>query len=365
MPGDSLVSLFSGAMGLDLGLHAAGFETVACAETDEACLQTIRKNRPKLKVYEDVRDVTKASVGEAPCLVAGGPPCQSFSTMGKRGSLGDPRGQLVFEFERVVSELKPRFFVMENVKGLVSSGNVLGMILGDFEGMGYKVAHGVVDAVDYGVPQFRERLLVVGSRDGEDVFVPAPTHFQRHQLGSMRWRTLGDAIQWLEDPGEFKEFPEERKRWLEKIPPGGNWKSLAEAEQKEAMKGAFDSRGGKTGFYRRLSFDEPSPTLVTSPAQKATLLCHPVQTRPLGTNEYKAIQQFPNYWGIEGSVKDVYRQVGNAVPVGLGEAIGRALRAVMQGVATVRSDRKAPRQPMAAEDELDRAARAENPELYA
>jgi DNA (cytosine-5)-methyltransferase 1 len=369
----SVLSLFTGAMGLDLGLEAAGFDVVVCAEADPRCGETIRKNKPKLKMATDVREMTERHVGNAGldlsdlALVAGGPPCQSWSTMGKRLGFDDPRGLLVMEFGRVVREFRPRFFVMENVKGLATMASpdgrlALDVILEEFADIGYKTVHGVLDAVDHGAPQFRERLFVIGSRDGEDVFLPEPSHFRRHQDPGMRWRTLRAIERVLTDPGPCLEFSPKRKALLERIPPGGNWKSLDEAGRREVMGKASFEGGGNTGYFRRLSWDEPCPTLVTSPVQKSTILCHPDETRPLSAAEYALVQQFPTWWEFSGELADVYRQVGNAVPGCLGRAVGLALRATMEGGHTVESARlregiKGKRKPRE-EDELVDAGRA-------
>lgn len=281
--------------------------------------------------------------------VVGGPPCQSFSTAGRRESLNDPRGSLFMEFAHVIETIRPRFFVMENVKGLVSAsvskpekgkdkkdyteeekpGSALEIILNTFRNLGYKLEYDVVDAVYFGVPQFRERLIIIGSRDHEDIFLPFPTHFPKHQNPDYRWRTIRDSIKDLEDSSETcGTFSDERIKYLKHVPMGGNWRSLPQELQKSAMGGAYESGGGKTGFYRRLDYNQPAPTLVTSPTQKATLLCHPVQHRPLNVREYARIQQFPDDWKIEGKAEDVYRQIGNAVPIGLGKAIGQVLISV-------------------------------------
>ncbi len=353
------ISLFSGAMGLDLGLEESGFEAVVCVENDKSCVKTIEINRPHLPYHRDITQATtkeilktaKLKVGEAD-LVVGGPPCQSFSTAGKRLSTKDPRGNLIYNFLKVVSEAKPRFFVMENVKGLISAainhrpldkrgiiplkkdeelGSVFSQLLEDMDKIGYKIIWKVVDAVNYGAPQFRERLIIIGSRDGEDIFIPQQTHFMMHQNPNYRWVTLGQAIINLEDdPGRCSRFSTERARILDKIKSGKNWRSLSPNEIKKALGGAYNSSGGKTGFYRRLTYDEPCPTLVTSPVQKATMLCHPTRTRPLSTLEYARIQEFPEYWNFYGSVADIYRQIGNAVPVKLGKAIGEMLHSVVR-----------------------------------
>ena len=324
-------------MGLDLGLEQAGIHGIVCAECDEACRLTISSNRPYVKVIDDVRKVTSQTAPLKPFLVHGGPPCQSFSTMGKRLAFSDPRGMLAYEFGRVVDELRPRFFVMENVKGMLSakvpwdpSLSVIDELERNFGSLGYRIAKGVVDAVNYGVPQFRERVLLIGSRDGEDVFLPAPTHFPCHQREEFRHRILKDALSKDMDPaGPGLCFSDGIRKYLVHVKPGENWRSIPQSLQKQAMGGV--KTGGNTGFYRRLSMDEPSPTLVTSPIQKATLMCHPDEDRPLSLKEYARIQQFPDYWVFQGPLSDCYRQIGNAVPVGLGKAIGEALVATVQG----------------------------------
>ena len=174
-------------------------------------------------------------------------------------------------------------------------------MLDEFNKLGYTTVYGVLDAVNYGVPQFRERLIIIGSRDHENIFLPMPSHFQMHQKKDYLWHTLRDAIFDLEDnPGECTRFSNDRLDFLKMVPEGGNWKDLPPERIKEAMGGAYLSGGGKVGFYRRLSYDQPSPTLVTSPVQKASMLCHPTQDRPLSVSEYARIQQFPDDWVFGG-----------------------------------------------------------------
>ena len=354
-----VVSLFSGAMGLDLGLNQAGLKVTVSQDIDRWCIETMRRNG-HTAVEGDVRELVAADPSckfllKASGLrkgsifaVVGGPPCQPFSTAGKRQGVEDARGQLFEEFIKVVAALKPRFFVMENVKGLASmpsdpldkqSKPVLKTILESFAASGYRTVHGVLDAVHYGTPQFRERLVIVGSRDNENIFLPAPTHFHRHQDPALRWRTMGDALADIKDAGPHAKFSPAVNRFLKLVPEGGNWKSLPANLAQEAMGGAFESGGGKVGFYRRLGFAEPSPTLVTSPVQKATMLCHPTELRPLSVREYARLQQFPDDWKFEGSTAEGYRQIGNAVPVTLGRAIGQMLIAVAQGNAEVKVKR--------------------------
>jgi len=367
------ISLFSGAMGLDLGLEDAGLDILVSQDIDSWCIKTMIANN-RSHISGDIKQLleedpecsflikkTGLSPGEA-FAVVGGPPCQAFSTAGKRLSIHDPRGSLFMQFCHVIQKMQPRFFVMENVKGLLSApvlhrshanrnkgplldeekpGSAFEVIRKEFDKLGYKIIFGVLDAVYYGVPQFRERLIIIGSRDNENIFLPAPTHFQQHQNPEYRWRTLGDAIQDLEnEPGPCSSFSTDRKKYLHMVPEGGNWRSLPLDLIPAAMGGAYQSGGGKSGFYRRLDYNQPSPTIVTSPVQKATMLCHPVKDRPLSVLEYARIQQFPlDKWKIEGNMSDCYRQIGNAVPIGLGKAVGQVLRSVAEGNAKVHTKR--------------------------
>lgn len=356
---DSLksISLFSGAQGLDIGLGLAGVDIVLGQDVEPSCVQTMAANGHR-GVAGDIRNIDAATLlsdaglarGE-PFLVCGGPPCQPFSTAGKRLGINDPRGSLFMDFVRMIDEMRPRFFVMENVKGLLSAklkdadgketgAKVLDIVLDAFSKLHYKTVYGLLDAVNYGVPQFRERFVMIGSRDNEPVFLPVPTHFQQHQNAGSRWVTLGQVIKDLEQtPGECEAFPENRLQYLRMVPEGGNWKDLPESVTQAAMGGAYASDGGKVGFYRRLSYSQPSPTVVTSPVQKATMMCHPTQDRPLSVAEYARIQQFPDNWVITGTMAEKYKQIGNAVPVGLAHAIGDAIMATASGQAEVKVKR--------------------------
>jgi len=239
-----VISLFSGAMGLDMGLERAGFNVVYATDVEKTMVDTIRKNFGNIPaVAQDVRDLTAEEIlfttglekGE-PFLVCGGPPCQPYSTAGLRLSLKDPRGSLFMDFIRLIEGIRPRFFIMENVVGLTSArikhvpgikknerslspeekkGSALKAVLNEFDKLGYEITWGVLNAVDYGVPQFRERLFILGSRDHEGVFLPRPTHFQIHQEEQHRWRTLGDAIQHLINvPSECATFTRQRLKYL-------------------------------------------------------------------------------------------------------------------------------------------------------
>ena len=357
------VSLFSGAMGLDLGLERAGFQTRVAVESDPDAVATIRINRPDVHVFErpiegvstaEILEKAAVEVGELD-LVAGGPACQSFSTAGKRRSLDDPLGQLFYEFMRVVDEARPRFFLMENVRGLLSAavrhrplaerGGGYPPLEGDeelgsaFEKMtarlqesGYYVVFDVLNAADFGVAQTRQRLVVLGSRDGVQLSMPTATHGAEPAPGLPPWKTLREALQGLhEDEPEYMEFVPSRREHFRGVPPGGNWRDLPRRARSKALGSAEDSWGGRTGFFRRLSWDAPSPTLNTNPDYKATALCHPEVARPLSVSEYARVQGFPDDWTVSGSTRAKYRQLGNAVPVELAAALGHAIRVASRG----------------------------------
>jgi len=171
------------------------------------------------------------------------------------------------------------------------------------------------------------RLIFIGSRDGEDVFLPRPTHAKGGK-GRPAWVTLRKGLATLKDPRpEFLPFADGRRKLLRQLKAGQNWSDLPARLHEEALGGAFDSWGGRCGFCRRLAWDDPSPTLTTDPRGRATTLCYPAKTRPLSVREYARLQQFPDNWELAGETSSKYQQLGNAVPVGLGHAIGRALLA--------------------------------------
>ncbi|MDR1537103.1 MAG: DNA cytosine methyltransferase [Clostridiales bacterium] len=350
-----VISLFSGAMGMDIGLSKSGLNVRIGQDVDRTCVDTVEANNCKA-ILGDIQEIQPERLLEAaglsaaePFLVCGGPPCQPFSTAGMRLGLNDPRGSLFKDFVRMLLAIRPRFFIMENVKGLMSAQvldggkpveSALEVVLDEVTSLGYRTVYGVLDAVNYGAPQFRERFVLVGSRDHEGIFLPVPTRFQTHQDPSYRWRTLRSAIGDLEgDHGECAHFAAERLAYLKMVPEGGNWRSLPPDLVEKAMGGAFRSGGGKVGFYRRLSYDQPAPTLVTSPVQKASMLCHPVLDRPLSVKEYARIQQFPDEWSFAGSMASKYKQIGNAVPIGLAEALGQVLISVADGSSTIETKR--------------------------
>ncbi len=367
------IGLFAGAFGLDLGMEKAGFQTVSVVEIDPDAAKTIALNRSHLSESAVPRDIQQVSAhtlleeggrvldlgrplrpGEVD-LVTGGPPCQPFSTAGKRMSVGDPRGSLFKDFIRIVDAVQPRFFIMENVRGLLSApiqhrphckrgagysplepdelpGSALQVVLAEMERLGYTVAPPrLLDAADYGVPQNRTRVIFIASRDGQPVTVPLPTHSKDGIGGLPQWCTLKEALTGLVDlKPEYISYAESRLKYLRLLKAGQNWRYLPDNLKQEAMGGAYNSGGGKVGFYRRLSWNKPSPTVTTSPHQKATDMCHPEELRPLSVRECARIQTFPDDWVFYGSTASKYRQIGNAVPVVLGKALGEHINKLIK-----------------------------------
>ncbi|MBN7809844.1 DNA cytosine methyltransferase [Algoriphagus sp. H41] len=357
------LSFFSGAMGLDIGLEKAGFQTLLASEIDKACRKTILKNRPNIALVGDISNYSPSQIRfvagldpkEEIDLVVGGPPCQAFSTAGKRKGFEDERGNVFLTFIDMVIGLNPRFAVIENVRGLLSAplthiphkdrnaeslffdernlaGGALKFAIDKLKSAGYSLNFNLYNAANFGTPQKRERVIILCSRDTEKLPYLEPTHSEDAEAGLEAWNTFRAAVSDLrEEEQEHLNFPEKRLRYYRRLSAGQNWRNLPTELQKEAMGASYYSGGGKTGFLRRINWDEPSPTLVTHPAMPATDLCHPEQNRPLSVQEYKRVQQFPDDWEITGTLLEKYKQIGNAVPVGLGLAVGRHLLKVIKG----------------------------------
>jgi DNA (cytosine-5)-methyltransferase 1 len=357
------LSFFSGAMGLDQGLEAEGIEVVLASEIDEAARRTISTNKPEIALIGDITDYDAHSIKKAAglsCnqdidLIVGGPPCQAFSTAGKREGFEDQRGNVFLTFIDRIIELQPRFAVLENVRGLLSAplthrpheqrgfgyppltpdeekGGALEFILNRISQAGYGISFNLYNAANYGSYQKRERVVIVCSRDGKQLPYLTPTHSEDGSYGLPKWRTVRQAFKGLAKVDHhFVKFPEKRLRYYRLLKAGQYWKHLPVELQKEALGASYFAGGGKTGFLRRLHWDEPSPTLVTHPAMPATDLAHPVEDRPLSVEEYKRLQEFPDSWKIEGTLIEQYRQIGNAVPASLGSAIARLIKTHMSG----------------------------------
>lgn len=328
------IELFAGAGGLALGIERAGFETVALNEFDADACATLRKNRPEWNVIEgDVAEISQLDLEEYFSLrrgelelLSGGAPCQAFSYAGKKLGLEDARGTLFYHYATFLEKLQPKMFLFENVRGLLShdKGKTYKTITAIFEQAGYHIQKKVLNAWDYGVPQKRERLITVGIRKdlAEKIHFEFPVPHEYKPV-------LRDVL--LDCPkSEGTLYSEHKAKIFELVPPGGYWKDIDPEIAKEYMKSCWNMGGGRTGILRRLSLDEPSLTVLTSPSQKQTDRCHPLEARPFTVRENARCQTFPDDWEFCGSVSSQYKQVGNAVPVNLAYEVGVKLREALE-----------------------------------
>lgn len=320
------IELFAGAGGLALGIEKAGFDTIGLIEFDSAAVATLKYNRPSWNViHDDIANISKLDLeeyflikkGELD-LLSGGAPCQSFSYAGKRLGLEDTRGTLFYHYAVFLEKLQPKMFLFENVKGLTShdKGKTYETILNVFESEGYTVQSKVLNAWDYGVAQKRERMIMVGIRND----LASKTSFEYPEAHKYK-PVLRDILMDC-PPSQGMQYSEQKRKIFELVPPGGYWRDIPEDIAKEYMKSTWDMGGGRTGILRRMSLDEPSLTVLTSPTQKQTERCHPLEARPFTVRENARIQSFPDSWVFQGSIGNQYKQVGNAVPVNLAYEVG-------------------------------------------
>ncbi len=324
------IELFAGGGGLALGMEKAGFKHILLNEFDKSACATLRTNRPNWNVVEgDIHDVSFKEYEGKVDFLSGGFPCQAFSYAGNKGGFEDARGTLFFELARAVKEVKPKVFMGENVKGLYThdKGHTFEVIKSVIADLGYTLVEPqVLKAIQYQVPQKRERLILIAIRNdiADKVQFHYPSPYNR--VVTLRDAFFKGILYNCDVPeSEGQKYPKRKKEIMERVPMGGYWKDLPDDLQREYMKGSYFMGGGKTGIARRLSLDEPSLTLTCAPAMKQTERCHPTETRPLTVREYARIQTFPDDWEFCGNMTDKYKQIGNAVPVNLAAAVGRSL----------------------------------------
>lgn len=323
------IELFAGAGGLALGVEKAGFNTLGLIEYDKDAADTLKKNRPNWNVIND--DIANISCldlekyfstkkGELD-LLSGGAPCQAFSYAGKRLGLEDARGTLFYHYALFLEKLQPKMFLFENVRGLLTHdhGKTYSTMLDIFTRAGYTIDKQVLNAWNYGVPQKRERLITIGIRND----LVGKTEYRFPKAHSYK-PVLRDVL--LDCPdGPGVPYGEKKRKIFELVPAGGYWRDIDPAIAKEYMKSCWDMEGGRTGILRRMSLDEPSLTVLTSPSQKQTERCHPLEARPFTVRENARCQTFPDDWEFCGNVSAQYKQVGNAVPVNLAYDIAREI----------------------------------------
>lgn len=323
----NVLELFSGAGGLSLGLHKAGLTPIALVDFELAANQTVIKNFPEWNViHEDINNIAEQGVSSfielgntSVDVITGGFPCQSFSYAGKRLGLEDVRGTVFYSLAKIIKEINPKVFVLENVRGLIThdKGRTFKTVLDVLKAMDYQVEYRVLNAWDYNVPQKRQRVFIVGVRNEYKEKITWPKEYEYKPV-------LKDVLLDVPD-SEGSKYPDHKSAVMDLVPPGGCWVNLPEDIAREYMGKSYFSGGGKRGMARRLSYEEPSLTLTTSPAQKQTERCHPIETRPFTIREYARIQTFPDDYEFKGSVTSIYKQIGNAVPVNLAYEIGKSI----------------------------------------
>jgi DNA (cytosine-5)-methyltransferase 1 len=370
------ISLFSGAGGMDAGVSKANFEILACLEIDPHCCNTLRANSGSLgdpKVIEgDIREVDPGALmdelglqpGELE-LLTGGPPCQSFSQIGKRGSLDDERGPLVFEMVRFAKALRPQAILMEQVKGLKTAkdlrgrrGGVFEKLLESFAAIGYSVTWRVLNSADYGVPQTRERLFIVALSEEEAAGqvrfdFPEPTHGAADAADELLSRprdphlTLGDVLADLGSPprkngtippdSHVDITPAGDLRRIQGVPEG-KWLS-GQLQLPVEQRGRLSRKD--TTKFRRLDRERPSLTL-----RCGEIFFHPLEDRYLTPREYLLLHGYPKTYVLRGPIRgrsgqvrdlDQHRQVANSVPPPVARALAERIRSSLAWDVSTRS----------------------------
>ena len=347
----SAISLFTGAGGLDLGFEAAGFTTAVAVEMDERCCETLRANRSWPVIEDDVGKVTSEKLlteaglapGEADVLI-GGPPCQPFSksgfwVTGEAKRLDDPRATTIDHYLRILGDTRPRAFLLENVEGLGFRGKDEGLerirsavtTINVRHGTAYKPHVAVLNAADFGVPQVRRRLFVIAARDGSPFRYPEPTHVSpadaRPGDNRPHWRTAWDALHDIDPPNDAALAV--KGKWatlLPSIPEGQNYLHHTDRGAGEPL---FGWRRRYWSFLLKLAKDQPAWTLQAQPGP-ATGPFH-WSSRRLSMREMARLQSLPDDFDVIGTVIEAQKQLGNAVPSLLGEALARAIRMQLFG----------------------------------
>jgi DNA (cytosine-5)-methyltransferase 1 len=371
-----VVSLFSGAGGLDIGLEEAGFHTAVCVEYDADCRETLRFNRPEWKLFEDGLKVEKGKMkprvpgdirdigvdellkfanlkkGEA-SLVVGGAPCQPFSNIGKKlGKNDEKNGDLFLEFVRIVKGVEPEAFIFENVVGITQQkhSDVIEYMVSKFKGLGYGISNTVLNAANYGVPQRRERFFLIGIKGVENPAFPFPTHFKDDKsyenfIKDLEVFPVKKFNKWVSVKDAFKRIPknpEKRNDFalmnisepvvkrMTYISQGENFKVLPMKLRPDCWKSG-KHQGNDT--FGRLIADLPSVTIRTAAYNPAKgQYIHPFKNRGLSTVEMAALQSFPFSWCFKSKGREKItlvsggRQIGNAVPPVLAQALGAAIK---------------------------------------
>ena len=327
-----LVSLFSGCGGLDKGFEDAGYKRVWANDFDPDAQAVFRLNLGEI----DGRDITQVLVEDIPeCdIITAGFPCQPFSNAGNRRGVYDERGELYLECLRIIESKHPRAVLFENVKGLLSSKHQSGkklidVIKSDLENLGYRVNYKVVNASDYGAPQNRERMILVGLR--EDVGKTFEFPPVQEDKSKLTLRNILDVPPGTPNQDAYWPYSPQAQNMIEQIPEGGSWKSIPYEKLSPRFQRIRDNmkRYHAPNFYRRFSRDEINGTITASAQPENCGITHPTQNRRYTIREIARIQTFPDdFVFIDKTPKDIvamYKVIGNAVPCHLAEVIASAI----------------------------------------
>ena len=323
----TFIEVCAGAGGLSKGFIDCGFEPLLLNDTNKYCIETLKINHPKTNIINGSMvdlDLEKYKDKKIDVLM-GGVPCQSFSQAGKRKGIEDDRGKLILHFIKIINILNPNVFIIENVQGLVShnKGNTLKMVINEIDKIGkYIINYKVLNANDYSVPQNRKRLIIVGVKNSINKIFKFP---EPHKYKPV----LKDVLENCPVSGGAV-YKKDKYDIMKLVPQGGCWKDIPDEIAEKYMGKSYNSKGGKRGILKRLDMGKPCLTLLTTPSQKQTERCHPIETRPLQIKEYARIQTFPDDYKFSGSINQIYKQIGNAVPVNLSKAISMEVKNVLR-----------------------------------
>jgi len=317
----TFIEVCAGGGGLSAGLIASGFTPILLNDNNNDCCKTLKHNHPDANILCSSMDkIDYSQYVNKVDLLTGGVPCQSFSQAGLRKGLDDPRGDLMIKFIEILNLIKPKIFMIENVKGLLTHDDgktILKIIEALNKNSLYNISYKCLDASKYDVPQKRERVFIVGVLKN----ITRSFEFPNESLTKIVLKDVLYNVP-LSDGAKYNET---KIKLFKMIPQGGCWVNLPETLQKEYLGNSYYSGGGKRGILYRLSMEKPSLTLLCTPSQKQTERCHPLEERPLTLREYARIQTFDDSYEFIGSLNSQYKQIGNAVPVELAKYMGNSL----------------------------------------
>lgn len=338
----TLVEGFCGAGGMSLGLKSSGFDCLLAFDNNHAAIETYLNGVGSEGAVLDARLITGADIlskigfkkGELD-LFAGGPPCQGFSLQRRSGYESDDRNDLVDDYFRLVEEIQPRAFLLENVAmlGKIRGHKYISVGFSRLYQLGYSISFGIVNCANYGIPQTRKRFIAIGVHNSGDFVFPAYTHV------SSEWLTVRDAIGDLPDcPEDFVEhslyanhirckITKRNKDMISQVPQGGGWHDIPRELWLDCMKRWNGNSGGWPDVYGRLEWDSQCPTITAGfDSFSRGRYAHPKYDRAITPREAARIQTFPDNIRFYGTRHDVRLQIGNAVPPRLAKCLGSAIK---------------------------------------